>query len=48
MLKRFVKRINLNFKHTRSERSANNSYSNYHQRIKKIFTNVYPFKKLKK
>lgn len=34
MLKRFTKRINLNFKHSKSERSATDSYRNYNQKAK--------------
>jgi len=48
MLKRFAKRINLNFKHSRSDRAATNSYRAYHHKIKRIFKNVMPFKKISK
>ena len=34
MLKRFVKRINLNFKQSRSDRSATNSYRIYNRKVK--------------
>jgi len=48
MLKRFYKRISLNFKHSKSERSANNSYKNYNQKIKRVFRNINPFRKINK
>lgn len=50
MLKKFAKRIRLNFRNTRSERVANMSYSHYHQQMKKI-VKAFPFfvkKKLNK
>ncbi len=47
MLKKFVQRINLNFRHSKSDRVANISYGNYNHRIKRILLNVLPFKKIK-
>lgn len=46
MLKKFAQRININFKQTKSERSATQSYGNYNHRIKRILGNVYPFNKI--
>ena len=46
MLKKFAQRININFKQTKSERSASQSYGNYNHRIKRILNNVYPFNKI--
>lgn len=45
MLKKFARRIGLNFRETRSERSANNAYSNYHNRIKRTFQKISIFNK---
>ena len=48
MLKKFAQRINMNFRHSKSERVATNSYGNYNHRIKRILMNVIPFRKIKK
>ena len=48
MLKRFAKRIGLRFNQTRSDRVANQAYSNYHNRIKKSFQKINFFNKGKK
>ncbi|OIP57327.1 MAG: hypothetical protein COX79_01130 [Candidatus Levybacteria bacterium CG_4_10_14_0_2_um_filter_36_16] len=46
MLKRFTKRININFKETRNERSATQSYSNYNQKLRRVFQKANFFSKI--
>ncbi len=48
MLKRFARRINLNFRQSKSDRSATNSYRDYHGRVKRIFDKVKNFSKINK
>lgn len=48
MLKRFIKRVQVNFRQTHSERSATASYRNYHQKLRKIFRDAISFNKLKR
>jgi hypothetical protein len=48
MLKRFIKRVQVNFRQTNSDRSATSSYRNYHQKLRKIFQDANLFNKLKR
>lgn len=40
MIRKILHRVRVNFRTTRTERAANASYSQYHQRIEKFFKKV--------
>lgn len=48
MLRKVFNRVRINFRNTKSERSANQSYRNYHMRIKHLFNKANIFNKFKK
>lgn len=48
MFRRVFKRIRLNFRETKSERVATQSYRDYHKRIRKFFTKAINFTKIRR
>lgn len=48
MIKRFLKRVTVNFRQTRSERVATQSYRDYHNKMRRLINKANIFKKLNK